>query len=360
MFCSQCGKQIDDGVKFCEFCGAMQAVAPSAGQPQAVQPQPAVQPQAAVQPQVVKPQPTVQPQQVQPQGAAVYTTVQPQVQPQPQVVYVQQGVQPQAAPQPAQSAPKKKKPPVALFVILGILLSLALIAVIVIVIVVVIGVNVGKYAKDKVSDYANTQIESLKEDVMDEFDPFSEDVISDFGTITPGDGTESGKKEDGPSGEDIGQYGDGDIGQFDGGPVSWDGVGRPSFDDFSWYAAGELGNSDGVTWLDASEYQGRWKGLILYPSGDEELVNFDIEITPDKVTLLADWYMVQIGGNELMPEEDMEDTLFTGYEWGNGIHVEGTATVEINEFWERGGTQYGMGTMVTADGSVSDILLVRP
>ena len=348
MFCFQCGNQIGDGDRFCEFCGALQDIAPEVTQDAAVQTVYYVQ-----QPQQAVPQY----QQVQPQQAAPqYQQVVPG-----QTVVAQPAVQyQQLQPAPEAQAQKKKKPPIALFIIGGIVLFLALIAIIVVIIIAVIAAKAGKVVKEKVSDYGKTQMESVLND----------SGLGGLGSLEDGNDKDSGKTgieipgitdDNGGTGNDV-QPGDGDIGQFGNNTMTWDSIGRPSLDDFSWYYAGQYDYYDGVNWLDASQYQGAWKGMIIYTAdGSEELVNFDINITPQNVTLLADWYMVHIGGNELLPEEDMDDTLFTGYEWGNGIHVETeTATIEIDEFWEMGGTQYGKGTLKLAGSGDNVVLLVRP
>lgn len=82
-FCTECGANVPDDVKFCTACGkpvnmaagaAAQAVVPPlAAQPQAAAPPPAVQPQAAAPPPAAQPQAVVQPQAViQPQPVPVY------------------------------------------------------------------------------------------------------------------------------------------------------------------------------------------------------------------------------------------------------------------------------------------------
>ena len=384
MFCIHCGKPIEEGDRFCEFCGGLQEIAPeqttpaTESQPQAVAPQSqavAPQPQAAApQPQVVY---TAQPQAqavytAQPQAQTVYTA-QPQASAtQPQYVYIQQPA-PQMVTQPAPKAvkPAKKKPPVALFVILGILLTIGIIAAIIIAVVVFGAVQAGKFAKEKISEYGKTQMESF----MDE----NGIVPVPSGEGNTGKDTESGNTKETTGGQDEtgGQNGNGDIeqglegggdieqGLEGGGDInsSWDHVERPQLSDFDWRSSADSRYSNpNVKWLDASQYQGNWKGMIIYTAdGTEELVNFDIAISTENVTLIADWYMVHIGGNELMPEEDMADTTFTGYEYGNGIHVEtANAVIEIDEFWEIDGKQYGKGTLKIQGSSDNEVYLIRP
>ena len=353
MFCIHCGKQIGDGSRFCEFCGGMQGIASEENAQPATQAQPTAQP---VQQTVTQPQ--AQAVQIQPQ--VVYTT-QPQAtaaQPQPQIVYVQQPAT-QAVPEPA-PAPKKKKPPVALFVILGVLLTIGIIAAIAIGIFVIGAVKFGKVAKEKIEDYGKTQMESYMEDSG--FTPKASE------SDNPEKDTGSGKTEDTTGGKDengdIGQYGDGgDIGQFGDNTMTWESLDNPTLDDFNWIKAADTIYSDSsVKWLDSTQYQGAWKGMIIYSAdGSEELVNFDLNVNSQNVTLLADWYMVHIGGNEMLPEDDVDDVLFTGYEWGSGIHVEaGTATIEIEEFWEIGGSQYAKGIVKLENAADSEVWLVRP
>ena len=372
MFCIHCGKQIEEGDRFCEFCGGLQEIAPEVTAAQAVQPQVVVQPQAAtqaVQPQVVV---TPQAQAVQPQVVVTPQgqVVQPQAtaQPQPQVVYVQQAAIPQpAAPQPAQNAaqPAKKKPPVALFVILGILLTIGLIIGIIILIIALTVAKIGKETKGKIDKIKNIDAQTILED--NGFNQFYEEdstgrkekdsqtsVIPESGTGQTGQTTDI----------EQGLEGGGDIGQYGIPGVSWDSVGRPELSDFDWRSGADSRYSDpNVEWLDASQYEGDWKGMIIYSAdGSEEIVNFAITVTPEDVTLLADWYMVHIGGNELLPEEDIDDTVFKGYEYGSGIHVESNnnAVIEIDEFWQIGGKQYGKGVLKLQGSADSEVYLVRP
>lgn len=339
MFCIHCGKQIEEGDRFCEFCGGLQEIAP--------EPEVKLQPGGMTQP--------VQ----QPQAAAPV---------QPQVVYVQQpplqATVPQPAPGPAPvpaPAPKKKKPPIALFIILGVLLTIGITAAIIITVIVIAVVKGGKVLKEDLSDYGKTQVESYMEENElnpDEFMEGGQNGTGDIGQF--GDGGDIGQYGD--SG-DIGQYGDGgDIGQYGNDSMSWEGLGNPKLEDFNWYYAGEYGYVDGVKWLDSTQYQGKWKGMIIYSAdGSEELVNLDLNVNPDTVSLLVDWYMMHIGGNELLPEDDLDDVLLTGYEWGNGIYAEANSvTVEINEFWEIGGTQFGKGVLKIPGADDNVILLVRP
>ena len=200
MKCIVCGQEINNGVPFCQFCGAKQPVQqqaqpqqPYAQSPQQVQPQ-VTQPQQ-VQPQVTQPQARPVQQQAQPQQPYAQSPrqVQPQVtqpqpvqpqatQPQPQQPYAQapqpqaQPVQPQPqAPQPeyqwGQQPPAKsnKKP-----IIISIIISAAIlvIAALLIIFLVVIPKN-----RDK-----DTQIEETTHERDEDDEDEDEDEDDDEDT----------------------------------------------------------------------------------------------------------------------------------------------------------------------------------
>ena len=143
---------------------------------------------------------------------------------------------------------------------------------------------------------------------------------------------------------------------------------RPKMSEFKWwYDDGVLQNGipDGVRWLNASEYQGSWKGFIVYDvekkynSYMEELVNFDVAVTTKGVTLTVDWYMSRIEG-ETINDENMEDSVFTGYEYGEGIYVTESGNITIDNFYELDGKQYAIGHLSAPDGTEAEIAMMRP
>ncbi|MBP3241021.1 MAG: zinc ribbon domain-containing protein [Oribacterium sp.] len=143
---------------------------------------------------------------------------------------------------------------------------------------------------------------------------------------------------------------------------------RPKMSEFKWwYDDGVLQNGipEEVRWLNASEYQGSWKGFIVYDvekkynSYMEELVNFDVEVTTKGVTLTVDWYMSRIDG-ETVDEENMADSTFTGYEYGEGIYVTDAGNITIDNFYELDGKQYAIGHLTAQDGTEAEIAMMRP
>ncbi|MBP3239901.1 MAG: zinc-ribbon domain-containing protein [Oribacterium sp.] len=143
---------------------------------------------------------------------------------------------------------------------------------------------------------------------------------------------------------------------------------RPKMSEFKWwYDDGVLQNGipDGVRWLDSSEYQGSWKGFIVYDVEKkydcymEELVNFDVEVTSREVILTVDWYMYRLDG-ETIDEQDQSDSIFTGYEYGEGIYVTDTGNITIDNFYELDGKQYAIGHLTAPDGTEAEIAMMRP
>ncbi|ETP73279.1 hypothetical protein UYO_0745 [Lachnospiraceae bacterium JC7] len=121
----------------------------------------------------------------------------------------------------------------------------------------------------------------------------------------------------------------------------------------------------GVRWLDSSEYQGSWKGYVLFPPqfGDtttvEELINVDIRVTSQYVLLTWDPYMSHMDG-QTYDDQYMEDRSYTGYEWGNGIYVTVGGNITIDEFYEYDDVQYALGSIVVPSGETGYLALVRP
>lgn len=80
MFCHNCGKQIHDGIKFCNYCGAAQEGDQSATASAAQPPVPPVQPQPTSWQAQPQPEPQTASWQAQPQQASWQTQTQPEPQ----------------------------------------------------------------------------------------------------------------------------------------------------------------------------------------------------------------------------------------------------------------------------------------
>lgn len=145
---------------------------------------------------------------------------------------------------------------------------------------------------------------------------------------------------------------------------------RPEFGEFEWC----FGQNDLIR--EAPEgaevitnplgYSGGWKVMIIYTpqSSDEEymreLDNFKIDIDGSNVTITVDWYQMEVAGNEIYDEQDMEDTTFTGAATDRGIFVTGAAEISITDLWKDYDKEYATGTIVTNDGTNAYLAMVRP
>ncbi|MCR5847958.1 MAG: zinc ribbon domain-containing protein [Lachnospiraceae bacterium] len=334
MICFKCGKQISDNDRFCGYCGADQMAVN-------------VQNRDNVQPQVEQPNNQIQQQMTQQNFSGGYNNANPYYTNQPQPAQQMYSNGYQAGPQPYMAQPQpepKKKFPIVL-IILAIMAAVGLfIGLVLIILVIVIGFGVKK-GLDSVSfkDLFGMATESSG---LNDLSIDSDDIIAGFDLHEEDFYDEDDNDDSNPGNED--------------GNRNYETVSDPTFEDFDWYyeyREKQYLDSD-VIWLDSSGYRGAWKGFIFYDESARELIKMDIAFTTDSVEATVDWYMMQYQGEEPFLENS-EDSNFSGYEWGNGIHVEGPAVIEIDSFWEKDGKQYGAGSITLQDGSVCAIVLVR-
>lgn len=141
---------------------------------------------------------------------------------------------------------------------------------------------------------------------------------------------------------------------------------RPTVEDFSWVAEDDLPYGS-VELSDFDSITGGWKGLIIYDPDeiyDEyavELLNVNINGSPDKLDLTFKWYLIFWEyESESYDLTDMDDTTFTG-RWSDGtVWATGPGNVAIEGFYGTGTAQYATGYMDTPDGIPAFFALVRP
>lgn len=140
---------------------------------------------------------------------------------------------------------------------------------------------------------------------------------------------------------------------------------KPSFEEFEWcYGQNGLVTSppekaEPIT--NAWGFTGGWKAMIVYNdgSGMREIDNCMITMSDDIITLTMDWYYSEVLNSEGSSMEDMDDTVFYGISTGGGLAVDGPSAITLNHFWKYGGKEYSVGTVNTASGSAAYIALVR-
>ena len=84
-----------------------------------------------------------------------------------------------------------------------------------------------------------------------------------------------------------------------------------------------------------------------------------MEVTSREDILTVDWYMYRLDG-ETIDEQDQSDSIFIGYEYGEGIYVTDTGNITIDNFYELDGKQYAIGHLTAPDGTEAEIAMMRP
>lgn len=313
-YCPNCGHQVDGGALFCDNCGTKLQDRPNTPpEPQPQQPvQPPQQPTAQT---VLPPQQPAPPMQLaqQPDRRAPMPPMPPAQQPGRQM--------PPPSPAggqygyPAPQPPRKKKSGVAVVIIIVVALLMALTA--------VIGFIAYRAYKRYVGP-ADTGV--------------PETTVQDVPTTAPKT-SEAPETSTEP-------------------PVTaprFDDVERPEASDFAWIADGD-GVFESGPYLDSAAILGKWKCEIVYRGIWELCV----------VTIEADG-AVEFEPLEINYGEGWEDEEGEEHYYFEGEVTEGSASgsgkfgsINLFEFVEIGGIQYGKGMFHVNDYGSCDVYLVRP
>ena len=103
---------------------------------------------------------------------------------------------------------------------------------------------------------------------------------------------------------------------------------------------------------------GGWK-VYLYGGGMERLLSANIDVGQSAVTITLDWYYVRDSTGKSF-EDDTPNSKFSGKFDGGALEATGSGKINLATFWQQDGHQYAFGSFMWADGSISDIALVRP
>ena len=328
MFCPNCGKQIDDNSRFCEFCGATLSSGHAAPQQAAPQYTPPAQQQ--------------------------YAPVQQQT---PYSSY--------------QSPPQKKK-------------KFPWIAVVAVVAVIGVGAWFISSRSSSKDDPKNTTGESGQSTNLLELNPSgsgaesgrtgqetpeASGALPDMSGLTQG--TPPSLLELEPA-----QSGNGEGAASEPTPssptqtIDQQNIARPAGEDeFDWYAGVLNGNfpADTLVMKDPQDISGRWKAMNIYTDSEgdsvaQELLNIDIMAGDGSATVVFDWYMIAYNGDSAYSDEsDMEDTTFyTSVSDGSLYGGNDFGTLDLMMFYRSGGKEYGVGSLDLPDGGYALIALVRP
>lgn len=125
--------------------------------------------------------------------------------------------------------------------------------------------------------------------------------------------------------------------------------------DFAWISDAMSGNLDGA-FLSKDELLGKWKGEFIF-DGIWELVYVTIDtdgtvtVQPYKINY-GDGWEDELGD----PSYDFSGSFDINRVFGDGKY----GKIDIYQFIESGGTQYGIGELKTTSGNKAEVYLVRP
>ena len=134
-----------------------------------------------------------------------------------------------------------------------------------------------------------------------------------------------------------------------------DSLGKIENYDFAWIVDAMSGSLDG-SFLSKDELLGKWKGEFIF-DGIWELVYVTIDtdgtvtVQPYKINYGDGWE--DESGN---PSYDFSGSFDVNRVFGDG----GYGKIDIYQFIESGGTQYGIGELKTTSGNKAEVYLVRP
>ena len=146
-------------------------------------------------------------------------------------------------------------------------------------------------------------------------------------------------------------------------------VGRPTIEEFDW--AYDVDDSSDLPKgakriKDLDALKGTWKANLGYFDEDdeymdiEELANIDIQSAGTSVLVTFDLYRIAYG-DEWEDETDEDALAFVcEYDKDGTISGYGYGDLELYDFYQLDGKQYGFGDILLDDGKSAYILLVRP
>ena len=334
--CANCGTALPDGARFCDECGAPVAVQ---------QAQPAVS------------------QQAYPQQPAQQATSQPQLQ-QIYQVPMPQPYPPQQMPAPYPQQPNPPKGNSKAPIIIGIA-----VAVIVIAIAAVMffldplkmfhkedpnrNGNASNTVQVDNGNNANSQTSGNAQPAENAENKPSNNASSSSASANAEAKPSNTQPQAQPSGEEKAK--------------ALSTTERPAPADFAW-ATSEMRiqgtpPADKAKITDFKSACGSWKGYIIYNPASpniEYYLTLSLGGVPDAAALGATWHYTVTSATGEQRDSTDPDTMFNG-KWNNGtVDAIGAGHLQINAFWEDGGKQYGIGTMMLPDGTQGTLLLTRP
>lgn len=144
---------------------------------------------------------------------------------------------------------------------------------------------------------------------------------------------------------------------------------RPTREEFRWYLDDVQKNGvwkDAVQFTGFDQMLGGWKAYIVYDpyrnmdSYAEEILNVELTGPAAEAHAVLDWYAMYWEGEAPYDESKQEDSIFSGSYENGEWYLTGSGNIIISQFYTHGGKQYAFGTLLTPDGVIADLVLMRP
>lgn len=143
---------------------------------------------------------------------------------------------------------------------------------------------------------------------------------------------------------------------------------RPTWEEFRWYLDDVQKNGvwkDAVQFTDFDQMLGSWKAYIVYDpyhnmdSYAEEILNVELTGSAAEAHAVMDWYIIY-WGEEPYDVSTEEDSIFSGSYENGEWYLTGSGNIIISQFYIHEGKQYAFGSLLTPDGVIADLVLMRP
>lgn len=147
--------------------------------------------------------------------------------------------------------------------------------------------------------------------------------------------------------------------------------GDPAFEDFDWYYNEVLqyGIPDGALMMEPKDLNGPWKYLFRFevpgeePASMEQIGYMSISQYGNKIDM-SPWPTLFRYANGSVEQEDPEAVgyePFTGTIDEAGARLSGNGwPLTLSNYYQYQNVQYAIGSLVTTEGYITDVLLVRP
>lgn len=137
---------------------------------------------------------------------------------------------------------------------------------------------------------------------------------------------------------------------------------RPTISEFKWMTGEtDKGNAPAgaARIVDFGTVMGGWKAY-MYGDNLERLLNVSIDAGQAGAVVTLDWYYIRDNKQDKVFEDTTPSSSFTGSFDGGMLDATGSGRITLTAFWEQDGHQYASGSFMWPSGETEAIALVRP